>query len=337
MDFSHKLQLLRKWSVIPVFYLVGTIGYRAIEEMSWTDSLYMTSVVLSTVGYGGGIEDLSASGRLFTVFLIIFGVGIVAYAITVTADYLVQNQYFGRMKMERKIKNLRNHYVVCGFGRMGKIICNELSKNSKKFVVIEKNENKVDEAKSLGYLAILGDSLDDDILIKCRLDRSRGLVAVLSTDEINLFVTLSARGLNKDLYIITKSSHTRNMNKYITAGANKVLNPYDIAGHSLANMLTRPTVMDFLEVIGKGSSVDWEMDEITIKSGSEIDGKQLNEFVTRENMDIIIVATKKPEGELIFNPPKNTLIEEGDLLIAMGYLANLRRLENCCTNETQID
>ncbi|MBT3251594.1 MAG: potassium channel protein [Candidatus Marinimicrobia bacterium] len=337
MDFTHKLQLLRKWSAIPVFYLVGTIGYRTIEDMSWTDSLYMTSVVLSTVGYGGGIEDLSASGRLFTVFLIIFGVGIVAYAITVTADYLIQNQYFGRMKMERKIKNLRNHYVVCGFGRMGRIICNELNKNDKKFVVIEKNDIKVEEAKAQGYLTIWGDSLDDETLRKCRLDRSRGLVAVLSTDENNLFVTLSARGLNKDLYIIAKSSQTRNMNKYITAGANKVLNPYDIAGHSLANMLTRPTGMDFLEVIGKGSEVDWEMDEITIKSGSVIVGKQLNEFIFSENMDIIIVATKKPEGDLIFNPPKDTLIEEGDLLIAMGYLANLRSLENCCTNEPQVD
>ena len=164
--------------------------------------------------------------------------------------------------MGKRISGLKNHFVVCGYGRMGKIICQQLQKNHRKFVVIDNNKVKVDRATKAGYIVLEGDCLDDSVLGKTNLKYAKGLVSVLGKEEDNLFVTLSARGANSELFIIAKNSYEFNRKKFLTAGANKALNPYEIAGHSLANMVTRPAVVDFLEVIRQGSEVDLEMDEI---------------------------------------------------------------------------
>ncbi|NQU68354.1 MAG: potassium channel protein [Candidatus Marinimicrobia bacterium] len=331
MNKNRQFHFVRIWLLMLVFLAFGTTGYHYLEKMNWVDSMYMTSIILSTVGFGGGLNVLSEAGRLFTVFLIIFGVGIVAYAISVSADFILHNQFFRRRKMEKWISNMNNHYVVCGFGRMGSIICRELNRHRETFIVLENNSQKVDIISELGYQVIQGDSLDDEVLRKCNLESSKGLVAVLSTDENNLFVTLSARGMNKDLFIIAKVSYANNRTKFITAGANKVLNPYEVAGHSLANMLTRPAVVDFLEVISKGSEVDWEMDEIRVCENSSFANKRIEDVFDRTKLDVIIAAIKRTDGRMIFNPNEQTNIYPNDLLIAMGYLENLKKLEVFCT------
>lgn len=312
--------------------MIGTIGYHYIEGMKWFDALYMTSVILSTVGFGGGLNDLSSIGRLFTMGLIIFGVGIVAFAITMISEYVVSNQLLRSQRMEKRIKKMRNHYIVCGFGRMGSTICRELTDKNTSFVVIDKNNNHTDRAMKEGYNVIEGDCLDDEILMSANIDKARGLVAVMAKDENNLFVTLTARGLNSDLFIIAKNNNKRNKQKFLTAGANKVLNPYEVTGHSLANMLTRPAVMDFLELMSQGADIEWEIDEVRIRDDSPLDGKPIMEAFNRSDMDVIIAAIRKPDGKMIFNPRGSTLLYSGDLLIAMGYLKNLRKLENLCVS-----
>ena len=330
MSEKTTIQIYRVWLLLVAFLLTGTLGYHLIERMNWFDALYMTSVILSTVGFGGGLNDLSALGRMFTMILITFGVGIVAYAITQISEYIVSNQLFKDRNMDKKIKSIRDHYVVCGYGRMGRTICRELNNKNNKFLVIEQDPNLAERARQLGYIVIEGDSLDDEILSKANLERAKGLVTVLSSDELNLFVTLTARGLVKNLYIISKNNNMRNENKFLTAGADKVLNPYEVTGHSLANMLTRPAVVDFLELIGKGGDMEWEMDEVRICADSPLNDKPIMEAFNRNETDVIIAAIKRPDGELIFNPRGSTLLQSGDLLIAMGYLKNLRKLEELC-------
>ncbi len=330
MRSTSKSQFTRVWALLLIFLIIGTVGYHFIENMKWFDSLYMTSVILSTVGFGGGLNDLSAAGRLFTMVLIIFGVGIVAFAITMISEYVVSNQLLRSQRMDKRIKKLHSHYIVCGYGRMGSTICSELTHKNTKFVVIDKNPSHTERALECGYNVIEGDCLDDKILKTAGIEKAKGLVAVLAKDENNLFVTLTARGLKNDLFIISKNNNKHNKQKFYTAGANKVLNPYEVTGHSLVNMLTRPAVMDFLELIGQGADIEWEIDEVRICNNSVLDGKPIMEAFNRSETDVIIAAIRKPDGQMVFNPRGSTILNSGDLLIAMGYLKNLKKLETLC-------
>lgn len=219
---------------------------------------------------------------------------------------------------------------------MGKIICQQLNKNDKTFVVIEKDPTKVELAVREGFIVLEGDCLDDAVLNKTNLNEAKGLVSVLGKEEDNLFVTLSSRGTSPKLFIIAKNSYEHNRKKFLIAGANKVLNPYEIAGHSLANMVTRPAVVDFLEVIREGTEVDWEIDEIKVQENSEFAGKEIRECYNREELDIIIAAIQRNNGEMKFNPRGRTIVEAGDMLIAMGYLKNLEHLEKLCGNDVSL-
>lgn len=230
----------------------------------------------------------------------------------------------------RRISGLKNHYIVCGYGRMGKIICNELSKRNQKFVVVDNRNSKFEAVTEEGYIVLEGDCLDDNVLNKANIKKARGLVAVLKKDEDNLFVTLSARDTNPDLFVISKNSYEYNRKKFFTAGADKVLNPYEIAGHSLENMLTRPAVVDFLEIISQGMEVDLETDVIIVEDNSKIIGQEIRQAFDREELDIIIAAIQKPDWKMKFNPRGRTIVEPGDKLIAMGYLENLKVLEDYC-------
>jgi len=330
MQDTKQNQLLKILGLLFLFIILGTTGYHYIEKFNWIDSFYMTSIILSTVGFGAGINELSELGRLFTVLLIMFGVGVGAFALSFTAEFIFQNPIIRSRKMEKRINGLKNHFVVCGFGRMGKIICQQLFKNKEKFVIIDISREKVEMATKAGYIVLEGNCLDDEILGKTNLKNAKGLVSVLGKEEDNLFVTLSARGASSELFIIAKNSYEFNRKKFLTAGANKVLNPYEIAGHSLANMVTRPAVVDFLEIIREGTEVDWEMDEIQVQVNAEIDGKEIRECYDREELDIIIAAIQRKNGEMKFNPRGRTKIKAGDMLIAMGYLENLKRLEKLC-------
>lgn len=324
---------LRKKFVFSLIFIalvitVGSAGYMVIEGWNCLDSLYMTIITLASVGYKE-VHDLSPNGRTFTIVLIIGGVGSVAYAVTTVAKIVLEGeikQIFGREKLEKKIKELKNHYIVCGFGRMGKIICRELRGKNIKFVIVEKKlENP--EVKE-DTLIIEGDATKDEILKQAGIERAKGLISVLPSDAENLFVVLSARELNPDLFIVARAGEEGSEQKLIRAGADRVVSPYHIGGLRIAHTVLKPVVVDFIEFATKSGNIDLQMEEISIKESSKLVGLTLDECGIGRELGIIVVAIKKSTGDMKFNPTFRTSLKSGDTLIALGEVSKLKVLED---------
>jgi voltage-gated potassium channel len=287
----------------------------------------MTVITLASVGFKE-VHDLSLFGRIFTIILIIGGVGTVAYALTAGAKIILEGELqevYGRRRLEKKIQELKNHYIVCGYGRMGKIICRELREKNIKFVIVEKQPDMHQENKDL--LIFPGDATKDEVLKELGIERAKGLVTVLPTDAENLFVVLSARGLNQNLFIVARAGEEGSEKKLIRAGADKVVSPYHIGGLRIAHTVLKPAVVDFIEFATKSGNIDLQMEEVLIKESSELVGKSLDECGIGRELGIIIVAIKKPNGEMKFNPTFKSAIKTGDTLIALGESSKLKNLE----------
>ncbi|GAB4486651.1 MAG: potassium channel protein [Thermodesulfovibrionales bacterium] len=307
--------------------LLGTVGYMAIEGWDVVDALYMTVITLASVGYKE-VHDLSTEGRLFTIVLIIGGVSSVLYALDAGAKIILEGELrevFGRRRLEKKIRDLRNHYIVCGYGRMGRIICRELREKHVRFIVVEKAA--VSELESDDTMIFQGDATRDEVLKSIGIERAKGLISVLPTDAENLFVVLSARGLNPGLVIVARASEEGSERKLIRAGADKVVSPYHIGGLRIAHTVIKPAVVDFIEFATKSGNIDLQMEEVGIGEGSPLVGKSLDECGIGRDLGIIIVAIKKPSGEMRFNPTFRSTIKTGDTLIALGESSKLKTLE----------
>jgi len=305
----------------------GTAGYMAIEGWNFLDSIYMTVITLTTVGYRE-IHELSPKGTLFTIFLIVGGVGTVLYALSTGARVILEGELreiFGRKRLEKKIKELRDHYIICGYGRMGKIISRELQAEGVKSVVIEKAPGSLEEREDLPVL--LGDATRDNILKEAGVERAKGLISVLPTDAENLFVVLSARGLNPNLLIVARAVEEDAEQKLLRAGANKVISPYHIGGLRMAHTVLKPTVVDFIEFATKSGNIELQMQEINIEEGSSLIGLTLEECGMGRELGVIIVAIKQSTGDTRFNPTFRSTIKAGDTLIALGEKAKLRAIE----------
>ena len=306
-DMQSTFGELRRRFIIAVglVFLVasfGTAGYMLLEGWNLFDSLYMTVITLASVGFKE-IHDLSLFGRIFTIILIIGGVGTVAYALSTGAKIILEGELqevYGRRRLEKKIKELKNHYIVCGYGRMGKIICRELREKNIKFVIVEKQPELHQENRDL--LIFPGDATKDEVLKELGIEKAKGLVSVLPTDAENLFVVLSARGLNPHLFIVARAGEEGSENKLVRAGADKVVSPYHIGGLRIAHTVLKPAVVDFIEFATKSGNIDLQMEEVLIKESSELVGKSLDECGIGRELGIIIVAIKKPNGEMKFNP-----------------------------------
>ncbi|RPI35450.1 MAG: potassium channel protein [Nitrospiraceae bacterium] len=299
-----------------------------IEGWSLLDSLYMTIITLASVGYKE-IHDLSTDGKIFTIILIIGGVGTVAYALTAGARIILEGELqdvFGRKRLEKKIKELKDHYIICGYGRMGKIICRELKEKNRKFLVIEKIPVTLSDKEDM--LLIQGDATRDEVLNKAGIEKAKGLVSVLPTDAENLFVVLSARGLNPYLSIVARASDEGSEQKLLRAGADKVVSPYYIGGLRIAHTVLKPAVVDFIEFATKSGNIDLQMEEVGIQEASRLSGLTLDECGIGRELGIIIVAIKKADGGLKFNPTFRSAIHAGDTLIALGETSKLKILED---------
>jgi voltage-gated potassium channel len=324
---------LRQKLLLSLFLIVlvisfGTMGYMFIEGWDLLDSLYMTIITLASVGYKE-VHDLSFNGRIFTIVLIIGGVGTVAYALTSAARIIIEGELqdvFGRRRLENKIKGLKDHYIICGYGRMGKIICKELREKNQTFVVIEKKDDLMADTEDT--LIIQGDATRDEELKEAGIDKAKGLISVLPTDAENLFVVLSARGLNPHLLIVARAGEEGSEKKLLRAGADKVVSPYHIGGLRIAHTILKPAVVDFIEFATKSGNIDLQMEEITIQEASELSGLTLDECNIGRGLGIIIVAIKKADGELKFNPTFRSAINAGDTLIALGETSKMRILED---------
>jgi len=309
--------------------LGGTAGYMLIEKWSFMDALYMTVITLATVGYGE-VRRLSPSGRIFTMLLILTGVGFVFYVASSTIRFVVEGrvrEILGRRKLEKEIQAQKNHYIICGYGRVGSNICDILASRSMKTVVIERAPERISKLNERNLLYIAGEATDEENLLNAGVERARGLVAVLKTDTDNVYVTLSARQLNPELFIIARAGEKKSENKLLAAGADKVISPYRIGAQRIAQTIIRPTVTDFLELAVMDKSRNIQMEELPVRSSSGLVGVALQDSGIRKDYDLIIVAIRRAGGEMLFNPSARTKLQAGDTVIAIGEKRNLERIE----------
>lgn len=310
-------------------FLAGTLGYSYIEGWSLLDSLYMTVITLSTIGFKE-VHDLDRGGQMFTIALVIFGVGTVAYAVKNATQVMLEGelrQIFGRKRLEKEIRKLKDHYIICGYGRMGRFICRELAAKPVPFVVIEKDMEVVPPADWDKYLFLQGDADKDETLIEAGIKQARGLISVVSTDADNLYIVLTARGLNPGLSIVARAGEEGSEQKLRRAGATKVISPYQIGALKIAQAVLRPGVSDFLELATQTSNLELKMDEIPIMPGSKMAGKLVKDSGIRQDLNIIVVAIKKQDGGMEYNPSPNSILDAGDMLIALGQPERLKELE----------
>ncbi len=319
--------------IVQVFLLItfmiafGTAGYMVIEGWNFLDSLYMTVTTLTTVGYRE-VHQPSSRGMVFTIILIVSGVGTVLYALTIGARVIIEGELreiFGRKKLEKMLRELSGHYIICGYGRMGKIIAKELREEKVKFVVIEKNPEALDGEQ--GTLTVKGDATRDEVLIETGIHRARGLISVLPTDAENLFVVLSARVLNPNLLIVARAIEDGSERKLLRAGATKVVSPYHIGGLRMAHTVLKPTVVDFLEFATRSGNLELQMQEIQIQEGSKLIGQTLEECGIGRDLGVIVVAIKQQTGDTRFNPTFRSTVGTGDTLIALGERSKLKFVE----------
>jgi voltage-gated potassium channel len=322
-----------------IFLLIlggGAVGYVVIEGWSGLDALYMTVISVTTVGFQE-VHALSRAGRIFTMVLILLGVGFMLYFLSSTAALIIEgtiNDVFGRKKLERQIKHVRDHYIICGYGRIGRTVAHLLQERPMEVVVIEKDPQHIPLFQEKRLLYLIGEATSEDYLIEAGIERAKGLVAAASSDADNVYITLTARGLNPDLFILARAAEESSIKKLIRAGADKVVSPYDIGARRMAYTILRPTVIDFLELAVHNQHLNLQMEELVVGEKAEIKNTTLLESAIRRDYNLIIVAIKKKSGEMVFNPVSQTKIHVGDTLVALGNRENLNKLEKKLGSET---
>jgi voltage-gated potassium channel len=307
---------------------IGTAGYHFIEGWPWFDGFYMVITTLTTIGYQE-VHPLSHAGRVFNVFVIIAGVSLLLLGVGALSQALLEfelQSFFGRRRMEREIGRLDSHYIICGMGRVGRSVARELARKPVPFVIIESADAKRQRFATENWLVLAGDATLEQTLREAQIERARGLIAATTTDATNLYIVLTARGLNPHLQIIARASEDAAEKHLLTAGADSVVSPYSFAGQRIAQSLLRPHVVSFLDTATTHLGIDLEIGEIHIGSASAFAGKTLESSRIRQERGVIVLAIRRQE-RMRFNPAPDERIEPEDCLIAMGEPAQLRRLE----------
>ena len=316
--------------ILIIILIYGTSGYMFLEDMSLTDSIYMTVISITTVGFSE-VRPLSPAGKYFTVVLIFGGVGFFLYMVSLITEAMLAgglHTFLGRKNMEKKLNVMKDHYIVCGFGRIGKVISKILHENNRPFMIIENNPEEIAAIKEVGYLVLEGDSTNDDMLNKAHIMDAKSLIAVTSSDADNVYIILSARGLKSEIYILARSSGKKGAEtKLLRAGANKVFSPYEIGARRMAQSLLRPTVIDFIDLTVHEGELGLRLEELQVSDEATFADKTLMDSGIRSEHDLIVVAIKRLKGEMLFNPNPNTEILPGDILVVLGEHLNIQALE----------
>ena len=313
--------------------LIGTLGFRLLEGYPLFDAFYMTLITITTVGYQE-IRPLSHAGRVFNSFLILFGVTAMFVAVGAMTQTIIELQLqdrYGERRRKRAIMRMKDHYIVCGFGRVGRNAAFELQRAGVPFLVIDRNEQRVERATQAGMAAIRADATQDESLREAGVERARGFIAALATDADNVFVILSVKTLNPRVTVVTRASEEDAEEKLRRAGADTVLSPYSITGHRLAQALVRPHVVQLLDFAGQAVGLDVTMEQLRVAPDSARTSRKLGDIVSHEAR-LIVLAVGKPDGKMIFNPPVDMEVSGGDVLIVMGEQQSLRHLEKVLTN-----
>jgi len=308
---------------------LGTIGFMVIEGWPFLDALYMVVITLATVGYRE-VHPLSPAGTIFTILLIVFGIAILLYVIRLFSEYIIEDKLSETLKftkMEKTIASLKNHFIVAGFGRVGRQAAQELVQEGADFVVLEKDGDVAQEARDLGYLVLTGDATDEALLKKAAIPHARGLIVATGRDSDNVLIVITARVLNPDIFIVARANREGGVERMTRVGANRVVSPYHIGGFRMATMVLRPAVADFLDDVVDASKTELEIVDLKIQRGSPLIGSTLSANLANRKTGISVLAIHKAEGRAIINPLGDTPLEEGDRLIVMGTENQIKQVE----------
>lgn len=331
MSMEPAKRLLLSVITLLVILITGTLGFVLVEpDKGWNllDSFYFTLITMTTIGFGE-VHELSPNGKIFTILIIIFGVGTSAYAISSSAQIILEghlNHYFGRKRMSKLISKLSNHYIICGYGRIGSYICDELNMLNFPFIIIEGDKDKISQVIENDYIYIEGDATTDDVLIQAGIERAKAVIIVVGSDAASVFITLSARGLNKDIFIMARYEQANTGGKLIKAGANKAISPHLVSGGRMVQLLLKPYVSDFLDLATSHNMIELTFEEVKINEKSNFINKSLSDSKLRSKYGVIVVGIKDNEGNNIFNPPSDRILKEGDTLIVLGNFKEINQL-----------
>lgn len=327
---SPKKKLQIAFSAIAGLIAFGTLGFKLILPfLSWFDSFYFTLITLTSVGYGEP-ENTTEGARYFTAVLIILGVGTLGYALSSAAQAVIESELlstFGKRKMYKDINKLSGHYIICGAGRVGAGVVRDVARSGHEFVVIEGDETIADRLLAQGHMVLMGDATSEDVLKAAGIERARGIVCAVSSDPDNLYITLTARDLNKELRIIARANDEAAVDRLAKAGANKVVSPALTGSTKMAQMLLRPAVADFIELATMSERLELEIEQVEISNESPFIGRPLKDTGIRSEHGVIVIGVRRADGAMIFNPSADTIIEERDALIALGSHGSLETLE----------
>jgi len=317
--------------LILILILIGVSGFRLIEEWSFLDCLYMTVITIFTVGFKE-VKELSPSGQIFTIFIILGGVGTAIFAFTKIAEIVFEGDIkksWRRRKMKKKLQNLKDHYIICGHGRMGSIVRERLEEEKLPFVVIDNNEERLEDlAQTNRCLFIEGDATQEETLIKAGIKKAKGLAALLPSDADNLYLVLTVRLTHPSLFVLSKAMDEEAERKILQIGANKVVSPYKLSGLKIAQGLIRPTLVDFMDLIIRRKELSLYMEELVVKKDSQIVNRNLTECDIRRRANVIVVAVKKPGKDIVFNPSPEIKLETGDTLLVLGDQQAVNQFES---------
>ena len=312
--------LIKPLVAVVVVVVIGGFGYYFLEPMSLLDAFYMAVITITTVGFKE-VTPLDDGGKVFTIVLLLLGVGAVTYFATSVANYIVAGELRGfweRRRMQKNIDKTSDHYIVCGYGRMGVEVTSEFRRSDVPVVVVEREPNAVQRAIDGGVPVLAGDSESDDLLISAGIKRARGLVAVLDSDADNLMVTLSSRALNEKLFIVTRIKAATSESKMLAAGADRVIFPHGLGGRRMAQMALRPNVVEFLELVMHDEELELWMEEMKIAIDAPLAGRAIGAANIRGATGANILAVRQRTGKLVVGPAPDTQLEAGDILVALG-------------------
>lgn len=315
--------------LLALVLMLGTVGFILIEGWAPIQALYTTVLVVSTLGFSD-LKPSDVPGQVLTIALIGGGVGTLYYLVGALAQNVIENQlgWSRQRTMEQQVAKLKDHFIVCGFGRVGQQTCRQLAQENCPFVVIDSDENRIEHLQSLDYLSVQGDASDDAVLKRAGIERARALLTAVQSDAGNVYITLSARALNQSLFIVARAATAEAEHKLTIAGANRVISPYILGGRSMAGMALRPAVMDFLDVLVHSDDLEMWLEEIAVGPDSSLAGMPIGEAQLHDRASVTILGVRHDSGKMVVNPSADVILRPGDTIIALGRRVDLERLDS---------
>lgn len=328
LDFAGPwTRLILGGGLLAALLIAGVSGYMAIEGWSFLDALFMTVITVTTVGFRE-VHPLSDGGRVFTIFLILFGVGTAFYILTTVVQTVVEGELAGALgvrRMQARIEALNDHYILCGFGRVGEEIATEFIERNVPFVIVENNAEAIERAHRFERLIIEGDATQDAVLQKAGIERARALMAASDSDAGNTYITLTAKALRPDIFVVARVGHPQSEPRIRRAGADRVISPYSLAGRRMALSALQPLMVDFFDVLASGRQSEQLLAELEVSEHSAIIGLQVHD-ATHACRGTTILAVQHPDGELLAGPPNTYVLQQGDRLMLLSNEADMEEL-----------